>query len=582
MKHGFLSVVLVVCATTGAWAQGQGQAAPPGRGGRGAGPLGGFTRDQADQPAGAAIIRGRIVAADTGAPIRRAQVRATSGGGRGHLTSTDADGRFEFTGLPGGRWELSASKAGFVTLRYGQRRPFEAGRPLELLDKQVMEKVEFALPRGGAITGRVLDEFGDAVAGTRVQVMRYQIVQGSRRLMPVGGGDQSDDTGAFRVFGLMPGEYYVSATLRTLPVDDPDDALAYAPTYFPGTGSIAEAQRITVGLGDEQNGINFALLPVKTVRISGTALGSSGAPLANGMIALNPADASAPIVAGPFAGNARTRNDGSFTINNVVPGSYILNAVSVGPGGRVAALAFGPGGQAPQMEIALQPITVGTEDLTGVVVVTGMGGSLAGTVTAAQGGTGKPPTSGIQITSQALQPERQIFARPAQVEADGTFRLTNLFGARQIRVGGLPQNWALKSIAVGGADVTDSAVDFRSGQDIKDAQIVLTDRITEITGKAATTDGVPARDYTVVIFPDDEARWTGTSRYIRSARPDQQGLFKVRALPGGSTYLAVAVDYLEDGEANDPEFLGEMKARATKISIGDGDSRSVDLKLITR
>ena len=559
-------------------AQGPGQGVQGGRGGRGAGPLGGFVRDQADQPAGTAVIRGRIVAADTGAPIRRAQVRATSGGGRGHLTSTDAEGRFELTGLPAGRWELTASKAGYVTLRYGQRRPFESGRPVELADKQVVDKIEVALPRGGAITGRVLDEFGDPVAGARVQVLRYQIVQGTRRLTSAGGGDQSDDTGAFRIFGLMPGDYYVSATLRTLPVDDPDDALSYAPTYFPGTGSVADAQRITIALGQEQSGVNFALLPVKTVRVMGQALNSTGAPLANAMIALNPADPSTPIMVGPLGGNARTRNDGTFTINNVVPGSYVLNAMNGRPG------PFGGpfGGANPELEVAMLPITVGSEDLSGVVVVTGTGGTLSGTVVAAQGSSGKPPVEAVQINSQALQAERGIFARPARVDADGGFRLTNLFGPRQIRVLGLPPSWTLKSILVGGVDVTDSAVDFKSGAEIKGAHIVLTDRVSEVTGQAATGDGVAARDFTVVIFPDDETKWTGTSRYIRSARPDQQGLFKVRGLPAGNAYLAVAVDYLEDGEANDPEFLADMKPRATKLSIADGDTRSVDLKLIAR
>jgi hypothetical protein len=228
------------------------------------------------------------------------------------------------------------------------------------------------------------------------------------------------------------------------------------------------------------------------------------------------------------------------------------------------------------------PITVGSEDLSGVVVVTGTGGSLSGTVVAAEGSTGKAPIESIQIMSQALQPERGLFSRPARVDADGTFRLTNLFGPRQIRLAGLPATWTLKSILVGGVDVTDSAVDFKSGADVKDAQIVVTDRVTEVTGQAATRDGVPARDYTVVVFPDDETKWTGSSRYIRSARPDQQGLFKLRGLPPGNAYLAVAVDYLEDGEANDPQFLADMKARATKVSIGDGDSRTIDLQLITR
>jgi hypothetical protein len=140
----------------------------------------------------------------------------------------------------------------------------------------------------------------------------------------------------------------------------------------------------------------------------------------------------------------------------------------------------------------------------------------------------------------------------------------------------------LKSVMVGGVDVTDAAIDFKSTQNYKDAQIILTDKITEVNGSAAGSGTEPVVDYTVVIFPDDETKWVGPSRYIRSARPDQQGMFKVRALPASPRYLAVAVDYLEEGEANDPEFLAEMKDKATTFSLGDGETRSISLKLVTR
>jgi protocatechuate 3,4-dioxygenase beta subunit len=66
-----------------------------------------------------------------------------------------------------------------MTLRYGQKRPFEAGAPIEIADAQLMERADFSLPKGAAITGRIFDEFGDPVANARVQVLRYQIVQGS-------------------------------------------------------------------------------------------------------------------------------------------------------------------------------------------------------------------------------------------------------------------------------------------------------------------------------------------------------------------------------------------------------------------
>ncbi|MBI4266507.1 MAG: carboxypeptidase regulatory-like domain-containing protein [Acidobacteria bacterium] len=555
--------------------QGRGADQPlQGRGaGRGQAPV----RDPREQTAGSSIMRGRIVAADTGTPIRRAQVRATSGAQRAHLASTDADGRFEFDDLPAGRWNLTASKAGFVTLRYGQRRPFEAGRPIELADAQILDRVDFALPRGAVITGRVFDEFGDPVAGARVQVLRYQLVQGTRRLMPTGAAGQSDDTGAFRVYGLMPGDYYVSATLRALPVDDPDDVTTYAPTYFPGTGSVTEARAVSLALGQELSGINFALLPVRAVRLSGMALDSTGMPLSNGTVMLSLADQGVGPVA-QVGGGTRIGTGGRFSIPNVAPGSYTLTVVNgggrIGGGGRL-----GGGGD---VELASMALTVGSEDLDGITIVTGRGATLSGTIAAARDATATLAVNGIQVNVQTIGPVRGVPARPGRAGADGSFQLTNLFGQGLVRVNGIPQGWTLKSVTVGDTDVTDTPLLFRPGDEIRGAQILLTNRITALTGTVLTRDGQPTRDYAVVVFPDNETKWTAPSRYIWSTRPDQQGIFKMQGVPASSRYRAVAVDYLEEGEANDPEFLAYVKAVATPFSLGDGESKSLELRLVER
>ena len=63
-----------------------------------------------------------------------------------------------------------------------------------------------------------------------------------------------------------------------------------------------------------------------------------------------------------------------------------------------------------------------------------------------------------------------------------------------------------------------------------------------------------------------------------SARPNQSGRFQVKNLPAGD-YYAIAVEYIPQGEWNDPEVLDRLKARATRLSLAEGDVKNVELSL---
>ncbi len=152
---------------------------PGGRGGRGNG--GGQpqrpARDVRPQPTGTGRISGRLGSLD-GTPVRRAQVRLNAPEIRFSRTATtNSNGVFEFTELPAGRYTLTASKTGYLTLQYGQRRPLEPGKPIDLAAGQALTSLDFALPRGSVITGRVVDEFGEPVPDASVQAMRFQYVR---------------------------------------------------------------------------------------------------------------------------------------------------------------------------------------------------------------------------------------------------------------------------------------------------------------------------------------------------------------------------------------------------------------------
>ena len=99
------------------------------------------------------------------------------------VATTDDDGRYEFKEVKAGRYTINATKGSYISLSYGQTRPLEAGTPLEIKDGQTVERVDFSLPRGAVITGRIFDEFGEPLSDVIVAPMRYQFVQGKRTLV---------------------------------------------------------------------------------------------------------------------------------------------------------------------------------------------------------------------------------------------------------------------------------------------------------------------------------------------------------------------------------------------------------------
>jgi Carboxypeptidase regulatory-like domain len=530
-----------------------------------------------DAPRGTAVVRGVVLAADSGTPIRRAQVHAFAPGIRDNrLATTDAQGRFEFRELAAGRYTITANKGGFVGLQYGQRRPSESGTPLEIGNGQVVDKLVIALPRGSVISGHTFDEFGDPVANAAVNAFRYGYAGGGRRYLPAGGQnsrDTTDDQGAFRLFGLPPGEYIISANFRggggevTDPSNEPS---GYAPTYFPGTPNGGEAQRVRVDVGQELGNVNFALVAAKLVRITGTVIDSQGAPSANAALVLMPADMTRgmPMLPG---GAARVDRAAAFRITGVAPGRYVLQArTNLGRG----AQAGGDG------EFARLDIAVGAQDLDGVVMVTAPGARVTGHIVTDDG---QPPgvrPDQLQVAARSARPERPGVAGPAtaRVAADWTFSLAGLFDPALFRLAGAP-GWSIKQVVLNGQDITDAPLEFTPSQTISGVQIVLTQKSTTVSGAVLDARGRPVAAGAVVAFPADERLWTYQSRYIRLARPDQDGRYEIKGLPPYDDYRLAAVQEAEDGQAGDPDFLAALKPAATALSLNEGETKGADVKL---
>lgn len=523
------------------------------------------------EPAGTAVMRGVVLAADTGAPLRRADVRAFGAGGRGTaLATTDDNGRFDLTGLLAGRYTLMASKGGFVTLQYGQRRPAERGTPIDLGAGQVLEKLVLALPRGGVIAGRITDEFGEPAVGVQVQVLRYAFAPGGRRLQPAGRMDATDDQGSFRLYGLNPGDYYVSATLRSglmMTMDGrpaPEGRQGYAPTYYPGTPSRADAGRITVGVGQEVGGISFALAPTRVARVSGRVVGLTG-DRANAFVMARLDDGVG--FGGGMQAGGQVDEDGEFHIASLPPGRYLLQ---VQP----------RGGREEDELVGLATVTVAGTDLSNVVIAMQRPGTIAGRIEFEGGTPATVRPSQVRVFPNAVDPAspRAFMSGPPQTRDDFTFVARGALGPVLLQPNA-PPGWHLKSVTLDGEDITDTPIALVPGTNVTGVRVLLTQAVTTVSGSVRDARGDTVLDASIVVFPDDEAKWSVNTRHIRTARPDTEGRFEITGLPPAANYRIVAVQGLEDGQAYDPEFLASVRDRSDRLALTQGEAKAVELRL---
>ena len=523
--------------------------------------------------AGTVTIRGRVIAADGSRPLRRVQIRGTAPEltGPGSTTSTDEDGRYELTNLPAGRYTVTATRAGFLPLRFGQRRPRELGRVVDAADGQTVERIDFALPKMSVISGHILDEEGEPIAGVQVHAMRSTYLGGRRQWIRVSESNlRTDDAGEYRIAGLVPGMYLIEARSRdewTAGSGASEQTMGYAPTYFPGTTNISGAGRVTVALGQEATANDFSLQVGRAVTVSGTAHNAQGKPFRSVNLRLEIRSEGGGLFG--TAGDVRTGADGSFIFRDVAPGDYVLVATEQDP---------------PQM--ASLPIVADGADLTNLTLTGSAGGTVAGRIVLDEGVTAKMPRASVRIMERWIgQPDPTMLGTfrnrfvPVEPAGDGAFSVAHVFGPAYVDVT-LPDGWIVKNILQDGRDITDTPVDLRSGGDLTGVQITLTDRVTSVSGMLTDAGGSPLTDGTIIVFPADARRWFEGSRFVKATRPDQQGRYQIKGLPPGD-YMAVALDYTEDGAWNEPEYLESLRPRAANVTLNFAEPQTLALKMVS-
>lgn len=558
---------------------------------------------------GTAGLSGIVLNDVTNQPLRRAVITISeSDTGVRLMSVTDETGTFSFSNLPDGRFLLSATKQGFVTMSFGAKKTQRPGTPIALAAGEHRTDIALRLPPGAVLSGIVRNRAGEPVADARVQVLR-QIMgfdTGERTLSSAtpGFGVATDDRGMYRVFGLPADDYLVLATngvgisrgenvmreitaaevdwaTRSLqsatgltPPPAPGQAVDYAPVFHPGVTTSGAATIVSVKAGEERDGVDILLDRMPMARVTGTVVSPTGD--LPGSLQVN-VIAHETIPGVPFSGfgSARVEADGHFATGGLAPGDYTLTV-------RASATAGRGGRGAPPSAVSA---------LFGLAVVTVNGVDLEKTITLETGvtvegrvvfdGTTLKPPADLTRVRVSLTPARSklptLGVPSATADANGAFTFRGVTPGRYRLTATSETGWAARTAVIDGHDSLDDPVEIGSN-DIRGAEIRFTDTPTEISGDLLDASGHPAPEYFIILFPTDKSYWVPQSRRIQSARPTSAGKFSFKNLPAGE-YFITAVTDVEQGQWFDPAFLAELVGASAKITLADGEKKTQSLRI---
>jgi protocatechuate 3,4-dioxygenase beta subunit len=384
----------------------------------------------------------------------------------------------------------------------------------------------------------------------------------------------TDDLGRYRIYGLEPGEYVVAVEGRSIAearAPQPgvrasltgQELMAFLTTFHPSTLVESSAQRIQLAPGRDAAGVDVVAVRARRFRVAGVVLDSQGVPLASANGGLSRAGSLGATSHG-FTSDAA----GRFTVASVEPGEYTLTL----GGGTWSSPVSSTG----RREAAELPLVVAA-DFEDIVVVTQPGITVAGRVVLID----SPEASAPKVRIAFRRGDSSIWRSP-DIEATVDhlqFQGADLFGPRLVRVSGLPTGWAVKSILLNDADITDVPTVFTKEHDGR-LQVVLSSRLSALEGEVRDETGKATEEAIVYVFSEDRRSWSLASprTVFSDVRPD--GRFRVGELTGGRYFaIAVAREGLRMPQSPREAFFDVLSREATPFVIGDDDRRTLELRV---
>jgi protocatechuate 3,4-dioxygenase beta subunit len=511
-------------------------------------------------------LSGRVLNAVTGEPVRRVTILLTrSAAGPAdrplaYTTSSNGEGHYMMKDLEPGIYRLTADRTGFVHFIFGARHPTRPGTTITLSKRQSVTDLTIKLTPHAVIAGRIVDDDGEPVVNVPVLLQGFRYYNGRKELTVTGGGANTNDLGEYRIFGVAPGKYFLSASPANRAARVPSFALDrsapsateldHVTTYYPGTIDPGGAVQLDVPAGGQLRGIDLILAKTRVVQVKGRV--THGGP--------GFGNVSVTLVArhgGGFAGTPRgaaVDPSGAFTIRGVTAGSYTLTA------------NIGDSSGLRQARVAVQ---VGSSNVDDLNIVIGPGISVAGRI---RSDTDSPPVdpSGVSLTFQHRDASVP-FGGTARTDREGAFEFKNASPDRyNLSVMNLPTGAYLKSARSGEVDLLSAGLDLTTGAGAP-LEVVVSSR-------GATISGASPPGSAVVLIPQEKIR-RDQPYFYRNSIADQNGAYSLTGIPPGE-YKLYAWEDVDPGAWMDPDFLKPVEDKGETVTVREGEQKTVPLKVI--
>jgi len=523
-------------------------------------------------------ISGQVVSQEGGHPLKNAHVLLRPNKAKGtekpQSQRTGEDGKFCFKNIAPGKYSFGAERRGYVPQKYGAEESWSEGTVLAVEKGQKFEPMLFRLARAGVISGKIVDEDGEAVPGAMVQAMippdEAQTMLGEHSgksaelfknsFVPVA-ATATNDLGEYRLAGLPPGKYFVNAVdsggkmnemtfiftgSGALGQDD-DSSEEYAPTYYPGTTRAGEAVPIEIKAGDETTA-SLQLLHEKMVMVSGVVSNEDGTPPAHAFVMLMAAGN--PLSMLSSRSYAQAESDGHFSIRHVLPGTYTARAESFDKGEDKGVL------------MTQQKVEVGQQDVSNLHMVMGKGTTITGKLTVEGGTLPKPSDLNLVLSS-----EDGFNSSWGEVQKDGNLKVTGVApGTYKVGVSGLPEHYYIKRVVYGPHASAERELTVESGAQPAKLELVLSPNAATVDGVVQNAKLEPVGGATVTLRTARQK--DGES--VSTAITDQNGRFELHGLVPGKYVVVARKGKKPASQQGPPE---------TSVTLAESEKKTVTVRI---